>query len=128
MRSIEPITINEVRVIYGDEAVEEQFVKAAIATAQVLMARIPDELPDENYRVVWQYLAAHYLAISLPRLTSEAGGGISASYELPSLGEGLEATVYGAQALFIDTTNTLQRLTKQRIPITFKAVGLRSDR
>lgn len=58
-------------------------------------------------------LSAHFYAIRERRVQSERAGPVSETKEAPVLGKGLEATTYGQQAKFLDSSGNLARWDKQ---------------
>lgn len=62
-----------------------------------------------------KWLAAHFVAIFDPRVKSESvGGEWQASYQIGKEGAGLKATVYGQQAIMLDTSGTLASVGQER--------------
>ena len=64
---------------------------------------------DDRLVLLEKWLSAHLYAVLLPQLRSETIGPISESYIVGQLGKGLEATMYGQQALRLDVAKGLAR-------------------
>lgn len=107
--SLARITPNQVKQIYGLD-VKDEACEVSIDTAKIYVDKIAaGALSDAILRLIWLYLAAHFYSLSYPRPTSESGGGISQSWREPNPGTGLKSTVFGQQAVMLDTTATLEQ-------------------
>lgn len=65
---------------------------------------------DERLEVIERWLAAHFYAIRDTRVASESAG-VSASYQY-KLGLNMSVTMYGQQAMLLDTNGQLAKLSK----------------
>ena len=65
-------------------------------------------LAEEVLKEIERWLAAHFVAIRDPRIKSESVDVISTSYQ-GQTGMGLQATLYGQQAMMLDTTGKLSK-------------------
>lgn len=68
-------------------------------------------LNDETLKEIERWLAAHFIAIRDPRLSAEKAGSVSVDYQ-HKLGLNLQSSMYGQQALALDYTGTLYRLSE----------------
>jgi hypothetical protein len=84
-----------------------------IALANDLVDEICEPLgyTETRLMLIETWLAAHFTAVKLPRLTSESAGGVSESYQT-SPGMGLDLTPYGQQVKMLDTKGGLAKLDK----------------
>lgn len=73
-------------------------------------------LSAEMLKEIERWLAAHFVAMRDPRVKSESIGGITTSYQ-GTTGEGLKSTLYGQQAVLMDTTGTLANLGMKKASI-----------
>jgi len=108
---------DEVKQIIGTELTASQ-IDPFISVASVLAGNISG-LGADTMKEIERWLAAHFVAIRDPRLKSTETGDAKDEY-LGVVGKGLEATQYGQQALFLDTTNALASIGKRKI--IFKAL------
>jgi hypothetical protein len=98
------------KILEIDSAITD--VDAFIETANLLMknAGLEDtDLDETTLTNVELWLSAHFIAIRDPRIASEGAGSVSASYQ-HKLGTGLESTMYGQQAVALDTSGKLKLL------------------
>lgn len=84
-----------------------------IATATSLVDRIatPSELSASDLELVERWLSAHFYAMRDPRPTSEKAGPVAEDYQ-SAVALGLNASHYGQQAMLLDTSGTLRRLSR----------------
>jgi len=108
------VTVADVREIVttslSDDAVTF-FIGLAEAATGECATGWSDALTDQINRLV----AAHFIEMvpgEAKTVTSVKLGDASETYARASLGEGLKATLWGQQALLLDTTGCLQRLGK----------------
>ena len=73
-------------------------------------------LSAEMLKEIERWLAAHFVAMRDPRVKSESIGGITTSYQ-GTTGEGLKSTLYGQQAILMDTTGTLANVGMKKASI-----------
>ena len=88
-----------------------------ITTANALVnSRVMGQsgMSEDLLKQVELWLAAHFAAIRDPQASSESAGGVSASYMIGSPDKGLNATPYGQQAVSLDISGSLAKLTVQR--------------
>lgn len=74
-------------------------------------------LTDEELKQIELWLAAHFVAIRDPRLSSESMGAASQSFAI-QVALGLDQTTYGQQAKILDRTGTLANMGKRRASFT----------
>lgn len=85
------------------------FINVAHATVQEHL--LNKGLSDDILKFIEMYLAAHYLSLFAPRITSEdIANEYMVKFEVGKTGMGLAATAHGQQALAMDTTGTLASL------------------
>jgi len=93
----------------------EASVSTAIATANVLVTRlVTGGSKDDSItlELIERWLSAHFYTIRNPQVSSESVLGASQSLLTGSVGTGLEATLYGQQALILDSTGSLANQAK----------------
>lgn len=89
-----------------------QDISAQIATAETLLqaafaqAMLPVP-PEPSYTTIGTWLAAHFVAISDPRMDTLRRTQYGADYWGGDLGTGLLHTSWGQQAALLDVTGTL---------------------
>ncbi len=78
---------------------------------------------DERLKLIEKYLAAHLVALTEERggLTRYKNGDSSEEYQLVK-GSGIAQTRYGQQAIMLDTTGTLQNLSRAGGTAEFRVV------
>jgi len=87
------------------------FITAANSIINRLV--VPDtSLSDDDLKMLETWLAAHFIQVSEPPVSSESvsgpgGGGVNRSYRF-SVSQKFSATVYGQQAMVMDDTGNLQ--------------------
>ena len=67
---------------------------------------------DERLELIERWLSAHFLSIRDKPVSSETAGPITSSYEL-KIGLGLKASMYGQQALILDSKGGLAKIDKK---------------
>ena len=82
------------------------FIEIANALVEELLA---DLFNDTRLELIERWLSAHFFACEYPRVSAEAAGPVSASYQ-QRVGLGLELTSYGQQVKILDTSGTLAQL------------------
>jgi hypothetical protein len=82
-----------------------------IAVANKMTTRLLSELieDEELLELIERYLTAHFYSLKVKMTSAEGAKGITETYAI-KVGLGLEATVYGQQALLLDDTGTLSAL------------------
>ena len=71
------------------------------------------QIGEALLKEIERYLAAHFITLRDPRVTSESNEGISVSYA-GSFGEGLKSSSYGQMALTLDFTGSLAKLGRKK--------------
>jgi len=74
-------------------------------------------LEDIRLTKIKEWLAAHFIAVADLRASQETVEGVSASYQY-RLGLNLQNTMYGQQAMFLDTSGTLAGLNDKKRSVT----------
>ncbi len=94
-----------------DTELEDQVVEAFILGASYTIDRVfadNTELSDAHLAEIERWLAAHYIAATREQQISEAGaGGATVKYQ-GNTDVGLNATMYGQQAMILDTSGKLK--------------------
>ena len=83
------------------------FIMAANTIVDKYLGETSD-LSNKQKKEIERWLSAHFLAIKDPQIKSESVGGASASYQVGTLGKGLDSTMWGQMALTLDTTGILK--------------------
>jgi hypothetical protein len=68
------------------------------------------------------WLAAHFVAIRDPKLSSDSKGGMSAQFQGRTGMAGLEQTSYGTQVMMLDYHGILQRAATSKGKVSFEAL------
>ena len=76
----------------------------------------PDAFTEAYLTEIERWLSAHFTAIRYTRSSSEKIGPVSEGYQY-KVDLDLRVTMYGQQAIVLDTTGTLGRLGKQRASV-----------
>lgn len=84
--------------VYVKQA-ERSLQQAAVCSAELLASPL--------YETLKPLLIAHFYTLSNPSVTSKSINGASKSFSIASPGKGLNATLWGQQALALDTTGCL---------------------
>lgn len=100
-----------------------------IDAANVIVTdRLDDQsLSEAALKEIERWLAAHFIAVSDPQKKSQSIDGASETYVLPPVtADGLKSTVYGQQALLLDSSGALANIGKRQfvfdaIPISTEA-------
>lgn len=122
------VTIDEVReIIEIDPAITQTTVFLTFANQLVDELLADSDHSEARLKEIERLLAAHFICLRDPRVTSEGAGGVSASYQSTVAVGGLRNTHYGQQACLLDTTGTLTRYSDQASeggahPLRFKAL------
>lgn len=74
-----------------------------------IVAKFPDTHTDDVLFEIERWLAAHFTAIRYTRTSSESISSVTESYQ-HKLGLDLRCTMYGQQAIILDTTGALSRI------------------
>lgn len=108
------------RVVKADIAVlleidDTVWSDAFITMASLLVDEELDEsgLSEARLLEIERNLAAHFYCMKDVRASSEGAGGVSVSYAM-SVGKGLDATLYGQQAMMFDTSGTLTAINNKK--------------
>jgi hypothetical protein len=96
-------------------------VSAVIDDAALLAEKCIRNLPGGRQEAILKWLAAHMLASTSDSgsqvLASTSLGAASDSFARGSLGDGLQSTTYGQQAIALDPSGCLARLGRARATI-----------
>jgi len=97
-----------------------------ISTANSLVNKVAlcagDELSNAELALIETWLAAHFFSILSPSVTSKSNAGGSVSYQRGQLGNRLESTAYGQQALILDTSGCLAEITGEKMELTWLGI------
>lgn len=121
------VTEAEVRMICEvDTAITGATFDVFISAANILVNGIVG-LPAATLKEIERWLSAHFVSIRDQRVSSESAG-VSQSFQV-SLGLNLQVTMYGQQALMLDTTGYLLRksLSKGARPASLKTIVHKAD-
>jgi len=80
---------------------------------KVIVTPYPDAHTEAWLTEIEKWLSAHFAAIRYTRTSSESIGEVSEAYQY-KVDLDLRCTMYGQQAILLDTTGTLSRLGKTR--------------
>ncbi len=99
-------------------------VAAEIATLQVTEDLASSGLSEDRQNKIALLLAAHYVTLGYFRggLSSKEIGESRERYQDAVLGTGLESTLYGQQAIALDTTGTIKNVSTTRMKALFTVV------
>ena len=94
-----------------------------IATAHNLVDQVEEcdsSLSATTLELIERWLAAHFYAVANPQhVNSKSIGGASKSFALGQLGERVHSTYYGQQAILLDTSGCLEKITSERATVTW---------
>lgn len=123
-------TAEDVCFIY-DTSLNEPTIEAMLTTAETIIATYIDPLADARVTgtvrdqiKIW--LGAHFCAIRDPQAKEESSDGIRTVFHGKS-DLGLNATIYGQQAILIDPTGKLRKIDKGTKPLNFNFSEPRSE-
>ena len=83
---------------------------------------------DDDLELIERWLAAHFAAITNPQLTSKSLGSASSSFQKGTVGESLRATLFGQQALALDTSGCLDGFGKTKAKTGWLGTSVRKNR
>lgn len=90
---------------------------AFISVASLLVDDISagdSSISEDRLKEIERWLSAHFLAIRDMRASDEKAGKVSMSYQY-KLGLNLQVTMYGQQAMMLDSSGYLSRLNKDGV-------------
>lgn len=117
------VTIAEVKAILIniDDGITDPHVTAAITAANAVINEKIDDISSATLlKEIERWLAAHYVAVMDPRSASEKTENASQSFQY-KVGLGLNVTMYGQQAMILDTSGALAKLNTQAEKGTYDA-------
>jgi len=96
------------KIIEVDATINEGDLSPFIETASAVVddVCVPLEYNDTRLELIERWLAAHFYAVRDMRRSDEKAGSVSESYQY-HVGAGLESTMYGTQAIALDTKGGL---------------------
>lgn len=103
-----------------DTELETEQLQVWIEIANELVDDISDadsSIDGTRLSKIEKLLAAHFASAQDPRIAEDSVGGSSITYQV-DVGEGLRSTVYGQQAIALDSSGTLGQATKTRASIS----------
>ena len=110
-------------------------VDAYIDTASKLVDKVQDcdtksggNLDEQQLELIERWLAAHFTVISRPQVSSKSIGGASTSFLVGSVSDGIKATIFGQQALIMDTSGCLDGLTNTKAKVAWLGTSPRKQR
>jgi len=83
------------------------------------------ELDDQQLALIETWLTAHFYSVTNPVAMSKKIGEAETRYQERTMGMGYDGTMYGQQALAIDTSGCLRKLGKQKA--TIKWLGSKAN-
>jgi len=107
------VTADEVKaIIEVDSSVDDLTPFIHVANKIVSSECTDSSLDSDDKKEIERWLAAHFVAIRDMRKASEKAGPVADSNQY-KLGLNLQVTMYGQQAMIVDTSGALARLNKQ---------------
>ncbi len=94
---------------------------------KVIVANYPDAHTDEHLYEIERWLAAHFAAIRYTRTSSESIGQVAESFQ-HKVDLDLRVTMYGQQAIVLDTTGALANMHKARASVSWIGKPLSQQR
>lgn len=117
-------TAEAVRAILG--VASEVDVLPFMATANSIITKVETcaggNLTDADLELLERWVSAHFYSVINPGLTSKSIAGASTSFHRGQLGQGMESTVYGQQALLMDMSGCLEKVTGQTMTMTWLGI------
>ena len=107
------VTDAEVRAIMEQDQIIVSDLTPFITAADIVIddhAAIA-ALSDATTKEISRWLAAHFTSIMDKRVASEKAGSVSQDFQY-KLGLNFQVTMYGQQAMMLDSSGTLSRLNK----------------
>jgi hypothetical protein len=106
------VTSAEVAAIIDYDTTGITDITPFITAANLLVTQVctDSSLGTDLLKEIERWLAAHFVAVRDPKLTSQSAGGASDSYETNKTGFGLKLTRYGQQAMALDTSGALMAI------------------
>jgi hypothetical protein len=125
------VTEAQVKEVIDTELTEEQvrpFLDAASALVDDTLLTDDEGVSlgygDTILAQIEKWLAAHFVAVRDPRITEEELGEGRARYAVPTGGKGLEATVYGKQAMVLDHKGILKEISETTMTAKIEVIEL----
>jgi hypothetical protein len=105
------VTGSEVKEIIKTSLTDSEVEPFITSANQLVTEKLADsDHSDARLKEIERWLSAHFVAIRDPRMRSQSVGEARDQYHVPTLGKGLDSTVYGLQVKLLDTTGTLYNL------------------
>lgn len=103
---------------------EDTDIQSYIDSASILVdSTIAGKLVDALLEQIEKWLTAHLMASTREQMVKQGKGGpASATFYGYGEGKGLEHTPYGQQAVSLDYTGTLKRISEGKSTLTFEAL------
>jgi len=90
-----------------------------VASALVSDRLSSSGLSETILKEIERWLAAHFLSVRVPMKKSQSIDGTSETYHVPGVSmKGLESSLYGQQALLLDSSGTLANLGLRKVAFT----------
>lgn len=94
-----------------------------IDTATKLVDKVAEcagsDLDDQHLELLERWLAAHFYTVIYPTLKSKSIGSASQTFHTGTNGTKLESTPFGQQALALDTSGCLEKITGETVSLTW---------
>ena len=116
------VTTDEVKeIIPVPETVTDLIPYITVANnliEKVIVAKFPDAHTEAHLKEIERWLSAHFTAIRFTRTSSEGIGEVKESYQY-KVDLDLRCTMYGQQAIILDTSGALNALLSRPAGIWF---------
>lgn len=118
------VTIDEVKSVIDTDLIDAR-ITVCIGTANNLVTSqcVGEGLSTDTLKEIERWLSAHFVAVVEPRIEREEADVVSASY-VHSVDLYLAATVWGQQAMLLDTSGSLSELPDNVPNFTFESVNI----
>lgn len=98
----------------------DAFIETASSLVDEVAACAGSKLSDARLELIERWLSAHFAKIMSPDVISKSIAGASVSYDGRGKGgQGLSSTSYGQQALLLDSSGCLLKITSRRPVISW---------
>jgi hypothetical protein len=115
---------NEEVLSVMDTSLTDVSIQIDIANNLVNETFASSSLSDTTLKYIELYLAAHFVCVMDPQRKSEKIGEATDQFNVPELGKAFNSTIYGQQALALDTTGLLAARGKRKANLIAIDLGL----
>lgn len=114
---------DEVKEIIETDMVDADIQSYIDSAGALIDSILVGVLGDVLLKQIEKWLTAHLAASTREQMVKKAGAGpASATFYGDAEGKGLESTPYGQQAIALDYTGTLKRISGGKLTLTFEAL------